>query len=92
MNWEMMKGLAERGAYVLVMWLVSARVLPESMAGEAVVVIMAVLAFGWGWWVNRSVNLIKTTAALPDVSKIVVTRAASGLVESSKPDARISSS
>ena len=51
MNWEMLKGLAERGAYVLVMWLVTIGALPKDMAGEAVIVLMAVLAFGWGWWV-----------------------------------------
>lgn len=72
-NFEQVKGLAERLAYLIVMWLVAKGVIPATMAGDVVLVLVSLAALFWGWKTNTQPSLVAATAALPDVKKVVVT-------------------
>jgi hypothetical protein len=71
-NFEQVKGIIERVAYLIVMWLVAKGVIPQTMAGDLVLILVSLAAIFWGWKTNTQPSLVAATAALPDVKKVVV--------------------
>lgn len=72
MNWEMLKGIVERGITVAVVFAVGRNWVPAAVSADLVAVVVGALSVGYGWWVNRTANLVKSTASLEGVEKVVV--------------------
>jgi hypothetical protein len=89
-NFEQIKGLVERLAYLIVMWLVAKGVIPQTMAGDFVLLLVSVAALAWGWKTNTQPSLVAATAALDGVKKVVVDDPS--LTAVSKPTAPVTTS
>lgn len=90
MNWEQVKGIVERVAYLAVMWGVAKGIIPNTIAGDLVLVIVSLAAVAWGWKTNTQPSLISATASLPDVRKVVVSDP--DLAKASTQDAPVTTS
>lgn len=84
-NWEQIKGVVERAAYWLLLWLVANDVIPKELVTEILGVIMTVTSLVYGWYVNRQTILlqaakgtaggaeamVREVAKMPEVEKVV---------------------
>lgn len=91
LNWEMLKGLVERWAYIGVGALVAKGWLPKEISGDVILLIMFVFGTFWGARVNTQSSLVQAAASMPDVSKVVVPDAALAKSLDQGPTAKVSS-
>lgn len=67
---EQWKGMADRGAAILVTWLVTKGYISAEDAANYVVIIVGVAGLAWGWWVNRQKALLQSAATVPNTTVV----------------------
>lgn len=87
MNWEILKGIAERWITLGVGVLVGAGYVPEAIRDDVIVVAIMVVTFAVGWYLNKQSTLVATAASMPNVLGVEVDDPA--LAAMSKPGAKI---
>lgn len=61
MNWEQIKGVAERLVTIGVGWAIGKGYVPPSIGPELIIVVLGALSVAWGWWVNTPTALASAT-------------------------------
>lgn len=74
-NQEQVKGISERVAALIIMWLLARGYITEGDAATITMIIVGMASVGYGWWINKKKSLVKAVANTVPNTTIVTTPA-----------------